>query len=135
MLQIHPDPILSPSVVKTPWSIQISVSQFLLSEFSSFPPLSPILVLELKLAHRPRHCVINHFSFFSGHNRWLAFSYFRICPTHYFVLCKLLPLILPLLGAARPLLSRLMWSLSTICRTANTWAKLVRGPLALPQSI
>gem|GEM_PF-5353896 len=124
-----------------PWSIRISVSQFLLSEFSSFPPLSPILVLELKLAHRPRHCVINHFSFFAGHkrslglNRWLAFSYFRICPTHYFVLCKLLPLILPLLGAARPLLSRLMWSRSTICRTANTWAKLVRGPLALPQSI
>ena len=32
MPQIHPDPILSPSVVKTPWSIRVLVSRF-----STFP--------------------------------------------------------------------------------------------------
>jgi hypothetical protein len=105
---------------------------------------SPILILNLnlKLARRaPRRGVINHFSLFAGHkrslglNRWLALSYLRLRSAHYFVLCKLPLLILTLLGVAHPLRSRLMWSLSTICRTANTRAKLVRAPLVLPRNI
>ena len=68
--QIHPDPILPPSVVKTSCSIWISVSRFLLSHVSFFPSLlgsilrllrflwpvrnqQPDLILNLKLKLAP----------------------------------------------------------------------------------